>query len=472
MDVDDEVSPTKTKTIRPNRGNTCGNSNGHTNNNNGPVERSFYIFSFNITQLSPILKFFILVGGLILFMCLQGYYQELVIYGWFNRKLSMFSTFLQFLVCSIFAQVQRNMSNSSSSSVTSTTAQSTQAADHPAPQYASSATSVHNSLSDKFSFLSHFAIHMGTASPKVSLGYYTLITILRTISQALSNLSMTQINYPAKVLFKSANPVITMIIGVLWFHKSYPIRDYFVVVLFVIGLYVFITGDNDDDNDPTEVPSATILGLFYVSISMFTGASVPMIQEHCMTKYHASVDDLLYSSFLGGTLLSLLITLFNGELYYGIQFLWTSSSLYTTFIFIAFCTFGFFGANFSIGITSQYGALVNGICNTFRKAVTIGLSFVLFPERNHLTLSKIYGLIIFFSGLLIRIVFKQHQERMHHLHHTSDDSSQQGVGVREIGVELEKDDDLRSLLDDSDEEKGLDDEDVVGNDQDRLVSTN
>ena len=35
---------------------------------------------------------------------------------------------------------------------------------------------------------------------------------------------MSHINYPAKVLFKSANPIITMLIGLLWFHKSYPVR--------------------------------------------------------------------------------------------------------------------------------------------------------------------------------------------------------------------------------------------------------
>lgn len=104
---------------------------------------------------------------------------------------------------------------------------------------------------------------------------------------------MAHINYPAKVLFKSANPgkhpaprprsriphrthtswlhglpapalsppltplpspsippslhtllpVITMLIGLVWFRKSYPVRDYIVVALLVLGLYVFMNGD-------------------------------------------------------------------------------------------------------------------------------------------------------------------------------------------------------------------------------------
>jgi UAA transporter family len=54
---------------------------------------------------------------------------------------------------------------------------------------------------------------------------------------------MAHINYPAKVLFKSANPIITMLIGLVWFRKTYATRDYVVVALLVLGLYVFMNGD-------------------------------------------------------------------------------------------------------------------------------------------------------------------------------------------------------------------------------------
>lgn len=457
MDEDEVLTKKKEKHLHYEYTNKAhGNDKSH--DNDGNESRPLYIFSIDITQLSPIVKSVVLIGGLILFMCLYGYYQELVVYGWFNRQLSIFSTFLHFLGCAFFAQLQRNMSNPTSNANTSSSASHSQSDN----KTSSASTSSSSSIVRKLSSSSYFTFHMGTASPQVAFGYYALLVFLKTICQGLSNLSMTQINYPAKVLFKSANPVITMIIGVCWFHKSYPLRDYLVVLLLIMGLYIFITGESfipsstgnaiigsSNNNDPhsATAPSATMLGIVYVSISMFSGASIPMIQEHCMAKYHASVDDLLYFSFLGGTMLSLVFSIVNGEFHQGIQFLWSSSSPYTTFIFIAFCTFGFLGSNFSTGITSQYGALVNGICNTFRKAVTIALSFVLFPERNHLTLSKVYGIVVFFSGLMIRIFFKQHQQHIHHLQHHIHSIKENGVGRDR--------DDLRSLIGDSDEEEGL-----------------
>jgi hypothetical protein len=213
---------------------------------------------------------------------------------------------------------------------------------------------------------------------------------------------MTQINYPAKVLFKSATPVVTMIIGLAWFKKSYPVRDYAVVFLLIVGLYIFITGDVDATNSP----AGTHLGIFYVSLSLFGSAAIPMIQEHCMVAYHASIEDMLYHCFLGSTLLSFGMSLATGEMTAGFMFLVRSGSVHAWVLMIALSMFGFAGTNFSAGLTLQYGSLVNGITNTFRKGVTLGLSFLLFPERNVLTNQKLIGACIFFGGLVVRIFSK------------------------------------------------------------------
>jgi hypothetical protein len=335
------------------------------------------LFSIDISHWSSSLQSIVLIGGLIFFMCLYGYYQELVIYGWFNRQLSLFSTFLHFLGCSIFAQLQRNLQ------------------------------SPRNPSLSKGDGWTQFSMSMGTAPPRVAFFYYSLLVITKTAAQGMSNLCMTQINYPAKVLFKSANPIVTMIIGVCWLKKSYPLRDYAVVVLLVLGLYVFITGDLDS------APHSTGKGIFYVVLSMFGSAGVPMIQEHCIATYQATVEDLLYYCFLGSTLVSLVLSILNGEFSTGLAFLINSGSVHTWLIFIAFCSFGFLGANFSTAITAQYGALVNGICNTFRKAVTIALSFILFPERNEFTGQKLLGSLIFFAGLFVR-VFMGHKKEYNH----------------------------------------------------------
>ena len=57
-------------------------SDGHKN------QKPLVIFTFNLSFLSPLFRYFVLACGMFFFMCLYGYFQELVVYGWFNRKLS------------------------------------------------------------------------------------------------------------------------------------------------------------------------------------------------------------------------------------------------------------------------------------------------------------------------------------------------------------------------------------------------
>jgi len=395
----------------------------------GPV-RPLVLFSVDLSRLSPPMQFFVLAGGLILCMCLYGYYQELVIYGWFQRKLSMFSTFMHFLGCFFFAVLQRKMSKmtwTTSNSINSGNSDAISASSGgvssvgngaidttSASSVISNNSNINSSISNNSSVMGMCLpvdyncqtnpgfgiITLGTASPRVALMYYALLILVRTAAQGLSNLSMTQINYPAKVLFKSATPVVTMIIGLAWFRKTYPTRDYLVVFLLILGLYVFIMGDASSS------PEGTQLGIIYVILSLFCTAAVPMIQEHCMVTYHASIEDLLYHCFLGSTLLSFGMSVVTGEFVDGLRFLIRSGSIHAWVLMISLSMFGFAGMNFSAGLTLQYGSLVNGITNTFRKVLTLILSFALFPERNVFNPQMLFGTLIFFSGLLIRIFSK------------------------------------------------------------------
>ena len=72
--------------------------------------------------------------------------------------------------------------------------------------------------------LARMKFTMGTAPPRVAFGYYVLLVFLKTATQGFTTACMSHINYPAKVLFKSANPIITMCIGLCWFRKTYPTR--------------------------------------------------------------------------------------------------------------------------------------------------------------------------------------------------------------------------------------------------------
>lgn len=219
-----------------------------------PPFRRQILFGVDLTGYPVQLQFLIPAFGLLLFMCLYGYLQELVVYGLFERKWSNLQTFLHFFGCIVCAEIQ--------SYLTSTR----QYGKQPRPST---------------------YVSMGTAPPRVALYYYLLLTVLKTATMTFTNLAMTRINYPAKTLCKSALPIVTMLIGLIGFRKSYPLRDYVVSVLLVTGLYLFLAVD------ASAAPQGTGIGLFFVGLSLLGAALIPMVQEHILDTYEATTEELL-----------------------------------------------------------------------------------------------------------------------------------------------------------------------------------
>ena len=61
----------------------------------------------------------------------------------------------------------------------------------------------------------------------------------------------------------------------------------------------------------------------------------------------------LLHHFLGSTIISFLLAIFSGEFFEGISFLLNNSDVSTWLSFIAFCSFGYCGANFGAALTHQ-----------------------------------------------------------------------------------------------------------------------
>jgi len=179
----------------------------------GPAAKPLVLFGTDLSFLSPLLRYVVLACGMFFFMCLYGYFQELVVYGWFQRKLSIFSTFLHFLGSSVFAQMQYHYSPSGRAAAQAAAARRTKDDDSPDvdPEAAttSSALAV-SSLAAAAAPLSssralpapplsavgpaalwrycrtlgaRTRLTMGTAPPRLALGYYLLLVLLKTATQ-------------------------------------------------------------------------------------------------------------------------------------------------------------------------------------------------------------------------------------------------------------------------------------------------
>jgi adenosine 3'-phospho 5'-phosphosulfate transporter B3 len=329
---------------------------------------SLHFYGLDLTTRSETLQFVVLAAAYLTFMVLYGYSQEIVVYQWFKRTQSLFTTLLYFFGMSACTLTEKAL--------------------------------VWGSKGDS----------VGRRTPWM---YHFIMSVCKVAAQILSNMSMTEINYPAKTLFKSAMPCATIFIGTFILRKKYPVRDYIVVMLLVIGIYIFISGNSKQ-------PEASSYGIFLVVTSLIMAAAIPMFQEHCMHSYHSDPKEMVFYSSIGGCLLCILITAMTGDLGRGIFFvLYGDGTIedHSVNPFIAICLFGttaFLGAQCSANLTRHFGALSTGILSTTRKILTLVLSFALFPERNILRIQHVFGLIVFFSGICLR-VFGQASKRTHNV---------------------------------------------------------
>lgn len=84
------------------------------------------------------------------------------------------------------------------------------------------------------------------------------------------------------------------------------------------------------------------------------------------------------------------------------------------FMFSVFCSVGFLGMTCVAALTKRFGAITAAITATIRKAMTILLSYILFPSEKVLTLGHVLGAGIFIAGLFIRAVDKTGKHAVHY----------------------------------------------------------
>jgi len=159
-----------------------------------PICSAIWLFSRN-NRLLMVFRYYLILNF--------SYSYKFSPYCRFQRKLCYFSTFLHFFGCTFCAFIQRYISS-----------------DTPAPSgnivvSSSGSSSASNNSSSKFS---HF---FGQTTTPIK--YLIFLSVTKVLTQALTNLSMMGLNYPAKVIFKSALPIFTMLLGTVSIYIPYSI---------------------------------------------------------------------------------------------------------------------------------------------------------------------------------------------------------------------------------------------------------
>jgi len=223
------------------------------------------------------------------------------------------------------------------------------------------------------------------------------IRVCQASMQGLSNMSMSYLNYPAKVLFKSSRVLPTMLFGVLCCGKRHSRREYMSVFLLVLGLLLFMV------EDASSSPSFDPTGVLLIVAALIVDAGIINFQEHLFEKYQADEEEMIFMSYAGGTVILLLITLSSGEVAAGVEYLQAHRSYSVASSGAVICIFtacGFCGVSCVAALTKRFSAVTAVLTTTTRKALTLILSFVFFPKP--FSFGHFVGISFFVLGIVLR----------------------------------------------------------------------
>ncbi|XP_071551605.1 adenosine 3'-phospho 5'-phosphosulfate transporter 2 isoform X2 [Panulirus ornatus] len=223
---------------------------------------------------------------------------------------------------------------------------------------------------------------------KIPLKTYMIIAMLTVGTMGFSNSSVGYLNYPTQVIFKSCKLIPVMIGSVLILGKRYSFAEVVACLCMSMGLIWFTLADS------TVQPNFSFTGVVLVSLALLCDALIGNIQEGAIKKYSESTTHVVLYSYGIGFFFILIGLLLTNQLLpafsFATQFPW---EVYGRAVMLSAA--GFCGVQVVLTLVTLHGALVAVTVTTFRKALTICLSFLLF--------SKSFTIQYVWSGLLVLV---------------------------------------------------------------------
>ena len=255
-----------------------------------------------------------------------------------------------------------------------------------------------NSNSNNISNYNHHNDHSighhnnnSVATRRAPLSVYPFLTLCLLSSSALSNLSLNYINFPTKVVFRSCKLLPTMVIATLLHpnKKKFTMIEYICASIVCLGLICF--GMAEFQTQPTFHP----IGILFVSLSVFADALLPNAQERVFVQYHAPRSEVTFYTNLFTLMIMTVSTYASGDLWSCFRFMYEHSTI-TIYIFI-YTVISYIAISCHMNVVQMYGGVAAVLVATGRKAMTLIVSFLLFPKVY--TVYYPIGTILVLSGL-------------------------------------------------------------------------
>lgn len=258
---------------------------------------------------------------------------------------------------------------------------------------------------------------------RAPLSSYPLLTGCLFLSSSLCNMSLSYINFPTKVVFRSCKLVPTMIIATIVNKKRFAGYEYACALVLCTGLVLFALADYRLDPmtfDPT--------GLTLVTGSVVADAILPNAQERLFRTGCSRLEVTVFSnlfSFLAMTV----ATVASGSLP---KFAWLLVADQRIAVYVGvYAVLSYVSISCYMTLVKRFGGVTAVLLTTARKAMTLILSFLLFPKG--FSWLYVYGSIMVLGAVMIVSICKKLKGRDNHNGETSKSAAPSPSGDIEKG---------------------------------------
>eukprot|EP00241_Pyramimonas_parkeae_P019465 CAMPEP_0114294138 /NCGR_PEP_ID=MMETSP0059-20121206/9966_1 /TAXON_ID=36894 /ORGANISM="Pyramimonas parkeae, Strain CCMP726" /LENGTH=310 /DNA_ID=CAMNT_0001415895 /DNA_START=440 /DNA_END=1372 /DNA_ORIENTATION=- len=233
---------------------------------------------------------------------------------------------------------------------------------------------------------------------------YVGLSVLVFLSTALANHSVHYVQYVLKVVFKSSKLMPTMIVSTFMGNsKGFGGVEYLAAFLLCSGTAGFAYGSGKEEEGKSALSLVYGCSLLFVSIT--ADAFVPNAQQKLM-RSNVTPEDLMFKTNIVGCVVLVVCMSVSGELWHCLQF---SIEKPMANVNLSLCAVTLFVAVYCMTrLVKAAGSVFAVTIATIRKAVTVVLSYCIFPKE--LTSMHVLSLMAVGSGLVLYEINNQKQK--------------------------------------------------------------
>lgn len=237
----------------------------------------------------------------------------------------------------------------------------------------------------------------GRMQPTAPFRCYILVGFTSAATMVFSNCSLSYLNYPTQMMFKSCKLIPVMIGGIIVQSKRYHTLDYASVLLMTLGLIWFTKVDKTLNTE------FNMLGIFYICSALVFDAFLGNFQEKILRQYRMSQAELTTYSYTFGAWALFVCVSADGSIIDGYRALRDAAPLSIKLV-IALTFLGFLGINLVLALIRRNGALVSVTVTTLRKVISTVISFLTFTKP--FSVEYLYAGAVLLSGVSLNIYSK------------------------------------------------------------------